>query len=220
MQSSNWKTMTVFAVAMLSLLALPARAAEAEEAPVAVEQRIGDFEWFETYAPFVLTPAEMKSYKAAQTPFERQAVIEEFWRIRNPNPGSARNLYREAFYARLDYANKRFSQGIPGYKSTRGLVYVLLGAPNEYRYLNRRTGWPVETWTYWSTDSRRLPGQYTIGFDLSPGRGGILFTWFPGQTGFERALARNRSGLGGYLPPEMVAAIQDLSRKAIVPENA
>jgi hypothetical protein len=101
------------------------------------------------------------------------------------------------------------------------MVYVLLGPPNEYHYNNSfRTGWPVESWTYWSTDSRRLPAQYTIAFDLSPGRGGILFTWFPGQTGFERVLSRSRSGLGGYLPPEMVAAIQDLSRKAIVHEHA
>jgi len=209
------------AAILLSTAVLPIQSAEQEKQPVAVEERLGDFAWFDDYATYLLTSEEMKNYKAASTPLEKQAVIDQFWRVRNPDPGSRPNAYREAFYARMNYANKRFAQGVPGYKTTRGLVYVLLGPPNEHRYLNSfSTGWPVETWTYWSTDSRRLPSQYTIGFDLSPGRGGILFTWFPGQTGFERALARNRSGLGGYLPPEMVAAIQDLSRKAIVPENA
>ncbi len=84
-------------------------------------------------------------------PEERQAFWQDFWREHDPVPGTPRNEFRDAVAARIRYANDRFSSFTAGWKTDRGMVYVILGAPDEIERHPFEVGSkPYEIWSYYS----------------------------------------------------------------------
>jgi len=127
-------------------------------------------QWIEDVGP-ILTPEEVNAWKKLQTDEERERFIEEIWRLRDPDPDTEANEYREAYYERLAYANEHFASGIPGYKTDRGKIYLRFGKPDEieshpaggpYNRESTEGGgststYPFERWWY-----RNLPGRTDI----------------------------------------------------------
>ncbi|MGQ9855035.1 MAG: GWxTD domain-containing protein, partial [Candidatus Oleimicrobiaceae bacterium] len=94
----------------------------------------------------------------AATPSEREMLFEDFWRRRDPTPGTERNELREEFFRRVDFANRHFTVLLSerdGWQTDRGRIYIIYGPPTEvereptqldnpafeiwyYRDLNRR----------------------------------------------------------------------------------
>ena len=130
--------------------------------------------WINGPVGYLITPAERAAFKKLTTDEERDQFIEEFWRRRNPNPGSAENAFKEEIYRRIAYANEHYSSGIPGWRTDRGHIYILYGPPDEVEshpsggtYVanptdlpysgpdasNTMTTYPFEDWTY-----RYIPG--------------------------------------------------------------
>lgn len=76
----------------------------------------------------------------------RKEFMQDFWLKRDPDPDTDENEFKEEFFARIEYANKRFREGPPGWKTDRGRIYIYLGPPDrtdEYftdRYGNTLTG--------------------------------------------------------------------------------
>ncbi|MGQ9470183.1 MAG: GWxTD domain-containing protein, partial [Candidatus Aminicenantales bacterium] len=114
--------------------------------------------------------------------------IENFWKKRDPNPATPENEFKIAYYRRIAFANKFFgTAGIPGWRTDRGRIFILLGAPNEVQndYLASRDslsqpGAIEETWTYWDLPNPNLPysleftfiDRYGTGnYELATGRG-------------------------------------------------
>ncbi len=62
----------------------------------------------------------------------RREFIEEFWRKRDPDPDTDENEFKNEFFDRIDYANKRFKEGIPGWKTDRGRIYIFMGPPDKF----------------------------------------------------------------------------------------
>lgn len=87
--------------------------------------------WETEEVPYIITPPERAAFERLATNEEREQFIEEFWRRRNPDPDSPENTAREEHYRRIAYANEHFSSGIPGWKTDRGHIYILWGAPDE-----------------------------------------------------------------------------------------
>ncbi|RKZ16966.1 hypothetical protein DRQ53_04955 [bacterium] len=59
-------------------------------------------------------------------------LLQEFWNIVDPTPGSERNETRDKFVARIEDANRIYqSRRGPGALSDRGRVYVQFGRPRE-----------------------------------------------------------------------------------------
>jgi GWxTD domain-containing protein len=84
-------------------------------------------------------------------PEERQAFWQDFWREHDPVPGTPRNEFRDAVAARIRYANDRFGSFTAGWKTDRGMVYVILGAPDEIERHPFEVGSkPYEIWSYYS----------------------------------------------------------------------
>src|SRR6185369_6930023 len=116
----------------------------------------------------ILTPEEREAWAKLKNDEERERFIEIVWRIRDPNPDTDENEYREAYYERLAYVNEHFSSGIPGFKTDRGRIYLRYGKPDEIeshpsRSEERRVGkegggststYPFERWFY-----RSIPGR-------------------------------------------------------------
>jgi GWxTD domain-containing protein len=62
---------------------------------------------------------------------ESDQFIEHFWQVRNPDPDSPENPFKEEHYRRLAYSNEHFASGVPGWKTDRGHIYVVWGPPDE-----------------------------------------------------------------------------------------
>jgi GWxTD domain-containing protein len=116
----------------------------------------------------IITPEELKAWNNLKTDEERERFVDEFWHLRDPDPDTDENEYREAYYERVEYANEHFSSGIKGVKTDRGRVYLKFGKPDEVeshpsggsyeRELSDGGGststYPFERWFY-----RNLPGR-------------------------------------------------------------
>lgn len=88
---------------------------------------------------YLTTRKEYDELSAAANP--RQAV-DKFWLGLGDNPDRTRELIRK-YYSRVVEANKLFSSYKEGWKSDRGMIYIVYGAPNVvYRTSNS------ESWVY------------------------------------------------------------------------
>ncbi len=99
---------------------------------------------------YIITKKESRIFKKTP-PEERQQFIEEFWKVRDPDPTTEENEYRDEYYRRIDLANRLFQEGSQGWLSDRGRILILLGEPERRDVYP--TGYsfyepPVEIWFY------------------------------------------------------------------------
>ena len=123
--------------------------------------------WVDEDVAYIITEDEKRAWKKLQTDDEREKFIEQFWRRRDPDPDTEVNEYLEEHFERVAYANEHFASGIPGWKTDRGRIYIMYGAPHEkethpaggnyerphYEGGGSTTTYPFEIWFY-----RYLPG--------------------------------------------------------------
>lgn len=124
--------------------------------------------WVEEDVVYIIRPEELKAFRALKDDAEREHFIEQFWARRNPNPGAAENTFKEEHYRRIAYANNRFASDLPGWKTERGRLYIVLGPPDEIE-THPTDGY--EQWMYHSVAG--LGNNVSFEFDLyhgAPGR--------------------------------------------------
>jgi GWxTD domain-containing protein len=84
---------------------------------------------------------------------DREKTWNEFWKKRDPSPTTDANEHEDEYFQRIDYAIEHFGQGDRGYKSDRGKVYVLLGAPDQVEQRPFDVDSPAsETWYYYESN--------------------------------------------------------------------
>ena len=99
---------------------------------------------------YIARDSEMTELKSAVTVEEKQKKFLEFWKKRDPNPSTPRNEKMEAFYARVDYANRHFTHYREGWRTDMGLVYIILGPPSSVeRHPFEIDTKPYEVWSYY-----------------------------------------------------------------------
>src|SRR6476660_1254618 len=118
--------------------------------------------WLEQDVSYIITDEERKAFKALKTDEERDQFIENFWLRRDPDPDTPENEYKEQYFERVQYANEKFSSGVPGWRTDRGRIYIMYGKPDELEShpaggAYDRPSWegggststfPFETWWY------------------------------------------------------------------------
>jgi GWxTD domain-containing protein len=88
-------------------------------------------EKFYQQAHFLMTKHERKIFKKLVSAEARQRFIQYFWEIRDPNPYADENEFKLLMDERFDYVNYYLKEGnIPGWKTDRGRIYMLLGPPD------------------------------------------------------------------------------------------
>jgi len=111
---------------------------------------------------YIATKAEIDAFKLLKTDEERENFIDYFWRMRDPNPDTVENEYREAYFERVVYANEHFASGKAGWKTDRGRIYITWGKPDDieshpsggaydrpsYEGGGSTTTYPFEIWWY------------------------------------------------------------------------
>ena len=122
-------------------------------------------QWLEEVVPYIITPREKEVFLSLPTELDRGQFIETFWKKRDPNPQTPENEFKLEYYRRIAMANKFFGTGgIPGWRTDRGRLYILLGPPKEIERdltssvsaLTMSQG-PKETWQYWALPNPNLP---------------------------------------------------------------
>jgi len=106
--------------------------------------------WIKEEIVYIITPKEKEVFYKLETDKERELFIEEFWKHRDPTPGSARNEFKEEHYRRIEYANKNFGRGTPfkGWRTDRGKIYIILGASGQIQKYITGDIHPIEIWYY------------------------------------------------------------------------
>src|SRR5690348_18212517 len=88
-------------------------------------------QWLTEDVTYIITPEERNAFLQLDTNEEREQFIEQFWLRRSSNPDLPDNDFKEEHYRRIAYANEHYASGIPGWKTDRGRIYIIWGAPDE-----------------------------------------------------------------------------------------
>jgi GWxTD domain-containing protein len=127
---------------------------------------------------YLISRKESKIFKNTPTE-ERRKFIEEFWKIRDPDPTTEENEFRDEYYRRIDLANHLFREGSAGWLSDRGRILILLGEPERrdvypsgYSFYEP----PVEIWYYGQFPIIFVDYAYEGLYKLEPGSARWLST--------------------------------------------
>ncbi|MGD0338321.1 MAG: GWxTD domain-containing protein [Bacteroidota bacterium] len=101
-------------------------------------------------AVYVATPEEKDRYEELKEINAKRKFIFDFWRMRDNDPTTEVNEFKEEYMKRIEYANNYFrAMSRPGYKTDRGRVYCVYGPPDEVqRHPNEGDYRPYEIWDY------------------------------------------------------------------------
>ena len=127
-------------------------------------------QWLQEVEP-IIRPSELNAWNKLRSDEEREQFILEFWRLRDTDPDTEENEYRDAYFERFAYVNERFTAGIPGYKTDRGKIYLKYGKPDEieshpsggsyqppsHERFSATSTYPFEKWWY-----RHIPGHNDV----------------------------------------------------------
>ena len=118
--------------------------------------------WLKEDVAYIISPEEVAAFKQLSNDEERDQFIENFWLRRDPTPDTPENEYKEEHYRRIAYVNEHFGAGLPGWKTDRGRIYIMWGAPDQIESHPTGGTWdrpqeqgggttstyPFETWRY------------------------------------------------------------------------
>ncbi|HEV8538577.1 MAG TPA: GWxTD domain-containing protein [Bacteroidota bacterium] len=81
---------------------------------------------------------------------EQRKFLEDYWKHRDPTPGTSFNEVLAEYYKRVDYASRAFGRigEENGTKTERGKAYVLYGPPSEIERRLLPSSDPEEVWLY------------------------------------------------------------------------
>ncbi len=123
-------------------------------------------QWLERDVVYLITKEEKDSFLQLEADADRDKAIQQFWEVRNPNPGAPINEYKDEIYKRIAYANEHF--GTPGvnngWHTDQGRAYITLGPPQQMApYRQPQQTRPMEIWFYQNANPA-LPPYFSMIF--------------------------------------------------------
>jgi GWxTD domain-containing protein len=111
---------------------------------------------FFTQAKLIMSKTEVEIYMHLADDKARDEFIADFWKKRDPSPGSEENEFKEEFYKRVESANRWFYEkgsAANGWNSERGRILLILGFPDQrdqMPMLNNPSIKAAEIWIYFN----------------------------------------------------------------------
>jgi GWxTD domain-containing protein len=155
-QAFDYKPDSIFLFNSDSLLILPNEGFYFFQADTADKNGLTLFRFSNSF-PAVNTSDQMvesvrylttkKEYEAMKLNENKKEAIERFWLDIGNNADRTRNLIRK-YYSRVQEANRFFSSYMEGWRTDRGMIYIIFGKPNNvYKSAN------AESWIYGSPNN-------------------------------------------------------------------
>ncbi len=127
--------------------------------------------WLTEDVAYIISNEERTAFAQLTSDTERESFIEQFWKKRDPTPGTEENEFRNEHYRRIAYANEHFSsQTAAGWQTDRGRTYIVYGPPDEiddhssggaYQRTPEEGGGTVESYPFQQWRYRWIEGMGT-----------------------------------------------------------
>jgi len=129
--------------------------------------------WLTEEVVHVIAAEERAAFLTLDDDRLRTAFVDQFWAVRDPTPGTARNERRDEHYQRIEDADRLFgNRRRAGWKTERGKLWIQLGAPlDRTRYVGERRLHPIEHWIYRAPPGADLPPIFHVIFFKENGGG-------------------------------------------------
>lgn len=99
---------------------------------------------------YIATTTEEDYIVAAENYDERLQRFIDFWKVKDPSPGTVENEMLFEYYRRVAYADEHFDSYYDGWRTDMGMIYITLGPPSQVdRHPFSDSGKPYEIWTYY-----------------------------------------------------------------------
>jgi GWxTD domain-containing protein len=152
----------------------PAPKTKTQQKPTTVDVKSLDppYQEFLKLVAYIISPKEKEVFLELPDNRDRDIFIEDFWKLRDPTPGTPENEYKEDMIKRFEHVNKYFKTGRPGWMTDRGRIWMILGEPKSYDRFPGKTGIvPCEVWYYYTSGENSLPNHFGLIFFQKNGFG-------------------------------------------------
>jgi GWxTD domain-containing protein len=150
----------------------PPKAGKAKPEKKGVQALDPPYQEFLKLTAYLISPKEREVFLSLPDNRDRDIFITDFWKIRDPTPGTPENEYKDEIQKRFDHANKYFAAGRPGWMTDRGRIWIILGEPRSYDRFPGTTGIvPCEVWYYYTDGTKDLPTHFGLVFFQKRGFG-------------------------------------------------
>jgi GWxTD domain-containing protein len=102
----------------------------------------------------------MDSLRVVRSPATRKRLFDHFWLSEADNENAAGNAIKQ-YYTRVEEANRYFTTFKEGWRTDRGMLYIVLGPPSSVTHVLDKEVW------YYSSNSDDVYNSYT--FYRTPG---------------------------------------------------
>lgn len=111
---------------------------------------------------YIASDSEIRFIKEGATGDEKLKRYLDYWKTKDPTPGTEENQVFVEYYRRVAFANENFSHYLEGWRTDMGMVYVILGPPSNierrpFEYNSK----PYEIWEYFELNRRFVFIDYT-----------------------------------------------------------
>ena len=100
---------------------------------------------------YIASPSELSIFDQLNN-VGKKNYIDEFWKKKDPTPGTPENEFKTEHYRRIAYANATYSRSSSsddGWNTDMGRIYIRYGEPSEIeRHPSTRGEKPWEKWNY------------------------------------------------------------------------
>jgi GWxTD domain-containing protein len=122
---------------------------------------------------YIITPDEHKIFMQLDNDRDRETFVNIFWNQRDPTRGTPENEFKDEHSKRFQYADRffGFTSPLPGWKTDRGRIYILLGPPANRNEVFSSYLYPIEIWEYYGEPGKGLPTMFNVVFYRKGGAG-------------------------------------------------
>ncbi|MCH8287246.1 GWxTD domain-containing protein [candidate division KSB1 bacterium] len=80
---------------------------------------------------------------------EKLELFVSVWENHDPTPETPRNEFMTEYFKRVQYANAAFKSFQDGWKTDRGMIFILFGPPTDVYYFDfLSNSYPIQYWSY------------------------------------------------------------------------
>jgi GWxTD domain-containing protein len=99
---------------------------------------------------YIANPDEIDHMEDGKDEEEKSKRFLEYWKSKDPSPGNDENEVFQEYFGRVNFANEQFSHYREGWQTDRGMVFIILGPPNNVdRHPFEYDSKPYEIWEYY-----------------------------------------------------------------------